>query len=428
LQPFSGKYRRYHSRSGISDPNYLHVFCKIFDELQSSQNDLPEFRSALSDTPRKVANRIAKLFERVKKQYDDVFDTADLLKLDEDSINYIVGELQNFLLTGASRDAVGEAFEVFIGPAVRGEEGQFFTPRNVVNLIIDLVDPQPGEVILDPACGSGGFLVVALEHLWSEIEQQGKEKGWNPVQIDRQKRDTAVRAIRGIDKDAFLSKVTKSYMAVIGDGRSGIFCEDALSEPKEWQALTHSQIALGQFDCVITNPPFGSKIPVRGTSKLKQFALAQGWKYQKKADAWETTGKQRSEASPQILYIERCWQLLKPYGRMGMILPESIFGMPVYGYVVDWILNNMKVVAFISLPEDLFQPYTHAKTCVLIAQKTWPPENFEIQMAIADWCGHDSRGNPTLRKDENGEIYILDDIPQIAKRLKGRLCWEASYD
>jgi type I restriction enzyme M protein len=142
------------------------LFCKIVDELQTDPDALPNFRTAVEEPPKKVAKRIRDLFDKVKNEYPDVFESDERIRLDDASIQYVVGELQTYAVTDASRDAIGEAFEVFIGPAVRGEEGQFFTPRNVVQMMITLIDPEPGEMLIDPACGSGGFLIVALEHIW----------------------------------------------------------------------------------------------------------------------------------------------------------------------------------------------------------------------------------------------------------------------
>jgi len=108
---------------------------------------------------------------------------------------------------------------------------------------------------------------------------------------------------------------------------------------------------------------------------------------------------------------------------MGIVLPESIFGMSNYGYVVRYLYDNFKLKAFISLPEEVFQPHTHAKTCVVILENAPPEEDEEILMAIADWCGHDSRGNPTIRRQEDGSFALLDDIPLIADHLGSLLRW-----
>jgi type I restriction enzyme M protein len=401
------------------------LFCKIYDELATRPKELPNFRVAVDEKPQKVTKRLKDLFNAVKAEYNDVFESSEEISLDPESITYVVGELQNLLITGATRDAIGEAFEVFIGPAVRGEEGQFFTPRNVVQMVVSILDPSPGEMIIDPACGSGGFLIVALEHIWQKLEVEAKQKAWSPAQLERKKRDVAMRSVRGIDKDSFLAKVTKAYMAIIGDGRGGIFCEDSLAEPANWKAQARSTIDLGKFDVVVTNPPFGSKIKIRGEHKLAQYKLAKNWKAPKVPGApWTSTDSLKKDQSPQVLFIERCIQLLKKGGRLAIVLPESIFGMSNYGYVVSYLFENFKLRAFISLPEDVFQPYTHAKTCVVILENSPPNDNDEIEMAIADWCGHDSRGNPTIRLNEHAEEVLLDDIPKIAVQLGKRLTWE----
>jgi type I restriction enzyme M protein len=288
--------------------------------------------------------------------------------------------------------------------------------------MVELLDPQPGELVIDPACGSGGFLVVALEHIWKKIEAEAAVKKWRTDQLEKRKREMAMRCIRGIDKDGFLTRLTKAYMAIIGDGRGGIHCEDGLAEPSTWDAATQAQVKMGKFDIVITNPPFGSKIKVTGTHKLAQYTLARKWKAPRgEGQDWAITDTLLPDQPPQILFIERCIQLLRPGGRLGIILPESIFGMPVYGYVVKWLYDNFKLRAFISLPEEVFQPSTHAKTCILILENGPPSEDDVIEMAIADWCGHDSRGNPTIRFDENGNEVLLDDLPKIAAHLKDRL-------
>lgn len=152
------------------------LFCKIYDEINTKPDDLPSFRAGHEEPADSVRERINILFHAVKKEYPDVFDAHEIISLDSDSLNYVVGELQNFCLIDAPRDAIGEAFEVFIGPAVRGEEGQFFTPRNVVHMMVQVVDPKPGEMIIDPACGSGGFLIAALKSVWSKLDKEAELK------------------------------------------------------------------------------------------------------------------------------------------------------------------------------------------------------------------------------------------------------------
>jgi type I restriction enzyme M protein len=401
------------------------LFCKIYDEINTGAHDIVSFRTGIDEPPREVKRRILKLFdEKVKGDFNDVFDKTDAITIDADSLVYVVGELQNYCIAEAPRDAVGDAFEVFIGPALRGGEGQFFTPRNVVRMMIDILDPEPGQMILDPACGSGGFLIMALEHVWKKMEAQAKAKAWSAVQLDRKKRDIASKCFRGIDKDSFLAKVTKAYMAIIGDGRGGVFCENSLLPPKDWHHTTRDSIEVGSFDVVLTNPPFGTKIPIKGEPVLSQYELGSKWKKDKKTGTVEKTGTLHEDQPPQILFLERCLQLLKAGGRLGIVLPEAVFGMPTYEYVVTFLRERTKILGIVSMPEALFKTSgkggTHAKVCVVFIEKTTPKagEDHDIFMADAKWCGHDSRGNPTIRKDADGNDVLLDDVPKVAEKYR----------
>lgn len=395
------------------------LFCKIYDELNTRPNDLVRFRAGHAETAETAKKRVLDLFDNVKVEYNDVFTEADSIDLDASSIVYVVGELQGYCITAAERDAVGDAFEVFIGPALRGAEGQFFTPRNVVRMVIDMLDPQVGETILDPACGSGGFLLMALERLWKRLEDRADEMGWTPAQLERAKRDAATRSLRGIDKDGFLAKVTKAYMAIVGDGRGGVFCENSLLPSTDWQHTTQDAIQLGSFDVVLTNPPFGSKIRVKGADLLRQYDLAHRWKRDKATGNYEPTKALHDDQAPQILFFERCLQFLKPGGRLGIVLPESMLGNPSYAYILTWMLRRATLQAVVTMPEALFKTSgkggTHTKTCVVVLVNSPPAPDFPIFMADAKWCGHDSRGNETRR-----DGVLLDDIPIIAERYRAR--------
>lgn len=399
------------------------LFCKIYDEVNTARDEMVRFRSGHGEAPAAVRKRILELFEEVKGEYNDVFTTRDTITLDPASLVYVVGELQNYCITEADRDAVGDAFEVFIGPALRGAEGQFFTPRNVVKMMVDILDPEPGDMILDPACGSGGFLIMTLEHVWQKLERQQKKQGWTDVQLDRRKRDIASKCFRGIDKDSFLAKVTKAYMAIIGDGRGGVFCENSLQPPAEWGHATREKIGLRQFDYVFTNPPFGKNIKIRGEQLLTQYDLGHKWVRNKETGELERSAALHDDQPPQILFLERCLQFLKAGGKLGIVLPEAVVGMPTYEYVVTWLRARTKVRGVVSMPEPLFKTSgkggTHAKVCVLFIENTPPKpgEDYEIFMADAKWCGHDSRGNPTIRRDGKGNEVLLDDVPLVAQRF-----------
>lgn len=399
------------------------IFCKIYDERFTRPNDKVSFRAGVGEDPDTVKKRILGIFDKVKQQYNDVLEVSDNIILDSKTLVYIVGELQLYSLIDSSRDAVGEAFELFIGPSLKGSQGQFFTPRNVVDMVIKMIDPKVTDRILDPACGSGGFLVQSLRYVWKKVQTNGEDLGWPEHEIEAEKQKTAIRNFRGIDKDEFLSKVAKAYLAILGDGRGGIHCENSLEHYSSWSSKTSEDIRPNMFDIVVTNPPFGKKLAIDSADILSQYDLGYKWKESK--DGTFVRGELADKQPPQILFIERCLDFLRPGGKLGIVLLESIFGMPKYRYVVDYILNHTKIIAMVSLPDDLFQPNTHAKCCVLICQKYELGENrdncgdYEIFMADAKWCGHDSRGNPTYRIEPNGDKVLLDDIPLIAEAFRG---------
>ena len=394
------------------------LFCKVFDETSKGPDELVDFRAGIDEKPTAVRARILDLFARVKTRFADVFDQTDAITLDDESIAYVVGELQPYCVTEAERDVIGDAFEVFMGPALRGEEGQFFTPRNVVHMIVAILDPKPEELIMDPACGSGGFLIAALDYVWSQIEQLGQRKKWSKQRMREEQTHVASQYFRGIDKDGFLAKVTKAYMAILGDGRGGVFCDNSLLPRAKWKPLLASKVDLESFDVVMTNPPFGTKIPIKGAETLGQYTLGH------KATLAQTTGKYHwtdkllDSQPPQLLFIERCLEFLKPGGRLGILIPESVLGMPTYTHIVQFLRARVRIVGVVSMPEELFQPHTHAKTAVLFIKKVPPRPDDQIFMSVVEWCGHDSRGNPTIRTHPDGREELLDDVPKVVDAFK----------
>ena len=399
------------------------LFCKILDEQDCAPDDTVSFRAGVDESAEDIKTRIDTLFDAVKnKAYGDVFELDDTIRLDAESLRYVVGELQNYTIMEADRDAIGDAFEVFIGPALRGSEGQFFTPRNVVEMMVKVVDPKPGEKIMDPACGSGGFLISAILHVWSQLRDEAKQKKWSERQLAKREMEVATACFRGIDKNGFLSRVCKAYMALIGDGRGGVFCRNTLEPINTWPEEMQGKIELGTFDVVLTNPPFGKKIVVEGEKILSQFDLGYKWNRDKATKVLYRTATLHEDQPPQILFLERCLQLLRPGGRLGIILPEAVFGMPTYEDVVTWLQQRSKIRGVVSMPEALFKTSgkggTHAKVCVLFVEnaKTKKGDDYDIFMADVKWCGHDSRANPTYRKGKDGKMVLLDEVPTVYEK------------
>lgn len=384
------------------------LFCKIYDENKTLSDSNISFCILNNETEEQTKKRIEQLFKNVKKEYSDVFFDNEILNLDSKSIVYIVQLLQNYAITSSSREVIGEAFEAFIGPALRGGDGQFFTPKNVVEMTVDILNPQIGQSIIDPACGSGGFLTVALTRLWTQLEKQYQEKV-DMGELQAKKEELASKYIRGIDKDRFLAKVTKAYLALIGDGRECIFCENSLDVFNNWSEEAKKQLVHETFDLVITNPPFGAKIPIKEEAILNQFELGYFWDKDQDSN-WFKSEKLQDYQPPQILFIERCLQLLKIGGRMGIVLPDGLLGNISDGYIRKFLLEKTKILGVVDCPSETFQPSTSTKTSVLFLEKVKeiPKEDYRIFMSIVKNCGHDRRGR------ENR----LDEFPSVVKKFR----------
>lgn len=395
------------------------IFCKIYDEKFTKPNDMVSFRAGIGEDPADVADRIRSIFEKVKGKYKDVISESDAISLDDKSLVYVVGELQNYCLTDADRDAVADAFETFIGYTLKGSQGQFFTPRNVIRLLVEIVDPKQNQTILDPACGSGGFLVEGLKHAWWHLEEEAKVYGWKELALQEEKTTVAISNIHGIEKDEFLSRVAKAYMAIIGDGKGGIFCDDSLEPPTNWKSTTQQRIRLGYFDIILTNPPFGKNIKIVGKNKLSQFDLAYVWKKKRGTDSYVITSKLRDKARSEILFIERSLQFLKDGGILGIILPETFFHAPSYQYVMDFMRSH-NIQWIIDLPHNTFRPHNNAKCIAIVLQKNVPQQDM-VNMAVAEEMGHDHLGKPIFRWDQHKKRLkseIWDDIEHIIAEVK----------
>lgn len=427
------------------------IFCKIEDE-----RNIPkplEFYTTSDersnpDGQLTVKKRISKIFERVKNRHGKIFDGNDEIKLSPRSLAYIVSELQRYSLLNTNIDIKGKAYEEIVGANLRGDRGEFFTPRNVMKMVVEMVNPQTDERVLDSSCGTGGFIVTAMTHAIDQLEQQYSEalgvkrEDWddNTVRAFRDKiSEMAASNYFGFDINPDLVKATKMNMVMNNDGSGNILQTNSLLPPHEWsdefktrlaEALginksdlrNHNSIAF--FNVIVTNPPFGSKIPIKDKNILEQFALAHIWECDKKTGVWKMTDRLQSSVPPEILFIERCTQLLVPGGRMGIVLPDSILGSPGLGYIREWMIANHRIVASIDLHVDTFQPRNGTQTSVLILQKKTQAQkdaeeksgtmaDYNIFMAMVEKVGHDKRGNPIFKRDKEGNEILVPDTNSV---------------
>lgn len=387
------------------------ILCKIYDERFTKPDDMVSFRASIDDTDDEVKNRIDSLFIRVKTKYKDVLSASDTIDFDGNTLKYIISKIHHYCLMDTDRDIIADAFEVFIGYSLKGENGQFFTPKNVVKTLVYAVDPTVEDVIIDPSCGSGGFLVESLKYLWDKIDKDAEKYGWNDVATIEEKKTVGIKNIRGIEKDSFLTKVGKSYMAILGDGKGGIFCEDSLDKPNNWGVITQQNVKLNSFSVAFSNPPFGKDIKVTGKEKLEQYELA--YRVDSKGKA-----KLLSEGNISSLFLERNLQLLRREGKLAIILPETYFHAPkqkqvrqlIYGHNIQWIID---------LPHNTFRPHNNAKCIAIIIQKGCKQQD-RIRMAVAEYIGHDHNGQPIYKTNTKGEKTkeILDDTVNIIEEIK----------
>ena len=395
------------------------IFCKIWDE-KYNLTALPKFRVILEEDPDKLRKTIQELFNTVKQELseDGVFDEHETIKLDAKSIRYVVGELERYSLLRTDKDVVGEAFETFAESKFVGDKGEFFTPREVVKTAIKILNPEPEKTIVDPACGSGGFLIYALEHIWKKMEDDKKYKG--SPDFDNLKKRVAERCFYGIDKEIDLVKIAKAYMSIIGDGRSKIIQENTLHPlcdfvPKTKELFLDEDEDLKKFDYVMTNPPFGSKIKI-SKSDSRYFDLGHVWR--KEEGMWIKTKKER-ETEPQVLFLERCLQMLGEGGKLAIVLPETYFHSPTTKFISEYFANGNNIIAIIDLAHNSFRPYCNAKTCLLILEKGRPQQT-KIIMGVAEEIGHDHTGKPVYRYNEEKHEFlkeIWDDTEIIRKEL-----------
>ena len=400
------------------------LFCKLQDEQATRPAAIPAFRVGIGDHTtgfEAVAERINALFSLVKDELvdDGVFSTHDEIILEYKSIAYVVGELQRYSLLQTDEDVVGSAFEVFAESKFAGEKGEFFTPRAVVHTAIKLIDPKPGERIIDPACGSGGFLICALQHIWRTMDEASPWSRLSETNRTELKRRIAKETIYGLDKESDLVRIAKAYMAIIGDGKSQIAQANSLHAPADFEGAARDLVVTDDqfeaFDVVLTNPPFGSKKTKVAVVDSAQFDL--GHKWGKVKDNSEYTKKNEARKTPpQELFIERCFQMLKPGGRMAIVLPETIGHAPTKKYIVQYIRKHGSIRAVVDLPHNTFRPHCNAKTLLWIIDKTGPSR--DVTFAVAEEMGSDHEGKIKYRMDD-GRItdQVWDDTVPIREEL-----------
>ena len=413
------------------------LFCKIVDEL--SPNDLCEFRAtpkelASKDGKKAIRNRIENLFSQLLKDPDyEIMFKNEKIEYDDDSVAYIVSILQGISLTDerTNTDALGDAYEVLLPSTLKGEHGQFFTPREVVRFAIDIINPdyRKNEFILDPACGSAGFLSIALEKIRNQIRDLYASRNFSKEKRRSLLKDYASKYVYGCDIDQLLFRISKSYMAIMGEGKGNIFQLDSLDERSNLDPNFTKVIKENSVDIITTNPPFGTQIKDTRKNVLSLYDLGH-----KLVDG-EPTNELLDGQDPDKLFVERDIRYLKNAtndcdgGRMVIVLPkQNLSGAKEESIEFrKWLLKRVQITAVIDLPREAFQPHTGTKTSLVFLKKVQKiPDNYKIFMGVSEAVGHDRRGKPLFKKDpngndlfnENGNRVIWNDLPEILEQYK----------
>jgi type I restriction enzyme M protein len=337
------------------------------------------------------------LLPLLRRAFPHLTDEGESFSLPDTTLREGLRLLSGLSLREAPAHALGEAFQALIGPRLRGDKGQFFTPRSLVRAIVQIAAPPPGAKVVDPACGTGGFLAETQAY-WSARGQQG--------------------FLVGLDKDRDLCRLSEALLEIVAPGDNAIWNANSLDH----DVLEPEGEPFSPFkaDYVLMNPPFGTKIKITEREILRRFAL--GYRWRETADGWRKEISLRDAQDPQILFVELAVKFLRPGGLLAIVLPEGVFGNNGTAYVWDWLRSQGHIEALLDCPRTTFQPSTDIKTNVLFFRKAVAGElsvaagEERVWTAVALHCGHDRRGR-THRTDGTA---LPDDYPAIGESYEHR--------
>ncbi len=391
------------ANAGVSafDELFKLIFAKLFDEHVHGDDEALTFRRG-SETPEELADRIQKLFIRATKHpgWNEIFDPAEKIQLTAQALAPCVSELEPYRFFGSDLDVLDAAFEHLINPEQKGDKGQYFTPRHVVRMCVEMLNPQEGEACLDPACGPCGFMIHTLKHVTESEAFRSKWKG----QAEHKKTEYAQNFLYAIDFDQKLAKVAKVMMLIMGDGKTHVFRVNSL-DPREWRNHPHRVgdfVRDGMFDVVMTNPPFAGEIT--------QAEVLGGYDLAYKGDP--TLNKRAGKVERDVLFIERCLRFLRPGGRMAIVLPQGIFNNTSEQFIRDYVMRHARLLGVVGLHGNMFKPFTGTKTSVMFVQK-W--ESDEARQATGDYRIFFATSNRS-GKDNSGDYIWLD--PATRQRVR----------
>lgn len=408
------------------------IYAKLYDEKTAKERPGQEVLFRKSKDPQITYDNINKLFQEAIREWPGIFHEYEKIDLEPRHLSISIAELEEIKLFGAHLPVMDQAFEYLLTSIAKGSKGQYFTPRHVIDMAVKMLNPEKDEYIIDPACGSGGFLIHTMWYVWQNHMKENSRQ----TQIDY-----ARRYVYGIDFDDKTVKISRALMLIAGDGKSHIFKLNSL-DTREWQgeesekirARAELQSLLYKFDnyekdkqnrenfqylnfsVLLTNPPFAGEI--HDSILLKKYDLAKNEK-----------GKLKNKVERHILFVERCLEMIKPGGRMAIVLPQGVLNNTNMEYIRRYLFDKARILAVVGLHGNTFKPHTGTKTSVLFLQK-WnknekPMKDYKIFMAVSKKGGKDNSGDYIYKKDkqgnpiftQNNEKVLDHDLDEIAEEF-----------
>jgi type I restriction enzyme M protein len=369
------------------------IFAKICDELAGREDGQPySFQIKSNEDPQVTFDRIAGIYSQGLDRDEDVF--KEPIKLAPRKLVSVVKHLEAVNLNKTDLDSKGVAFESFMQDFFVGKAGQYFTPRQIIEFMVDFIDFENKDKVLDPACGSSGFLLHALD----KVRKQA-DKYWanDPSRHYSHWHDFASNNLFGIELNRSLARVSKMNMIIHDDGHTNVIAQDSLEDIATIKA-NNPKFDFNSFDVVLSNPPFGASVSSSEKSYVENYELG------------KNGSKKRANQKTEILFIERIWQFLKPdTGIAGIILPDGILTNSSLQYVRDFILDKFKLLAVISIPQTAFSHYGAGVKCSVLFVQKWGEKtklekqsDYPVFMAKAENIGYDATGRSTGKNDLDG--------------------------
>lgn len=396
------------------------LICKIADEQLGEAEPERYLAFQRAGDAQATGYVIREFYKDVKRRYPSVFtDESDRLHIDDTSLDDVVRTLERYRLIGFDRHAVGTAFQILRGRALKGEEGAYFTPPPLVDCIVQILGPDHRASLIDPACGTGGFLAASLDYVFESVDQRSD---LSDAIKSRVKREWSQELLYAVDKDVVSTKLCKAYLTLLGDGRAHVYRANMIDR-RDWASRADNlsrAVTPERFDVVMTNPPFGQNLTVHpDTGRRENLITSRKW--EEANGHWEPSDR-FIEQQLGIAFFERGLQLLKPGGRMAIVLPETFLFSKSFRWFVDWVCRSMTVTHIVDVPMVAFEEFCRAKTCIVIVRKDAPTPGHQIIMSYPRSIGQDKRGKPIYRLNDEGQrVGELDnEMADAASEMVGR--------